>query len=788
MVSTALLLLAFGLRAVRLGYQSLWYDEGSSVYLARQGLAAIARGAAADIHPPLYYYLLHCWALGSGYGEFGIRMLSVALGTLLAAVTLILGRRLLGASPAFLGTLLVAVSPLLVDYSQEARMYMLLALLGLAASYAALCALALRGHSTRWWLAYAGLTAAGLYTHYTYLFALVAQDAIFALWWFAELTRGRAPRPIPPATQPATCLGQQDDEAGRPRRALTAAPCATRPGLAALLAQLAAALLFVPWLPAASRQLGGWPAISEALSPTQLAERVLPLLSGGLRPHVGTPPLGPWAEAAVAVCLALAVVGALARGRERSRGRLALLLLWLAPLATLYLLDLRKPLYNPKFLLVAVPPYLLLAGAGWARLRGRLLPLGLAAAVPLLGLAGVTLRHYYDDPAYQRDDYRRVAGLIQALGRPGDALVLNAPGQEQVLFYYYRGPLPWVGLPRQRPLDEADTAARLQTLARDYRRIWLVLYGENGSDPRHFVEGWLNQHAFQALNRWYGDLRLAFYVTPGEGAAPLAPLGAILGRGIHLDGYGLVPAAPRADEALQVRLRWRADTAPGQRYKVFVHLIDDDESIWGQKDSEPQAGLAPTATWQPARPVEDRYGLLLLPGTPPGRYRVELGMYDEATGRRLPAAGPGAAGDRVLLPPLTVAPAEAPLPLQAFEIHHPLTQPLGGVDLLGYNLSLLGRDAEQSWFASGETLALTLFWRAGAAPRPDLRAALTLGQAVNLAATPGGPAYPSSRWREGEIVRSQHKLTLSRGLSPGRYPLVVSVEGRRIEVAQVVVR
>ncbi|MCS7001252.1 MAG: hypothetical protein NZ518_00235, partial [Dehalococcoidia bacterium] len=57
----ALTAVAFGLRVANLGGQSLWYDEGFSVFLARHAVADIIRLTAGDIHPPLYYVLLHGW-------------------------------------------------------------------------------------------------------------------------------------------------------------------------------------------------------------------------------------------------------------------------------------------------------------------------------------------------------------------------------------------------------------------------------------------------------------------------------------------------------------------------------------------------------------------------------------------------------------------------------------------------------------------------------------------------------------------------------------------------------
>ncbi|HEY6041297.1 MAG TPA: glycosyltransferase family 39 protein, partial [Anaerolineae bacterium] len=81
------LVVAFGMRVYRLDAQSLWNDEGTSIALAALNVNAIAGGAARDIHPPLYYLLLHCWMPFAGLSEFGVRFLSVLAGTLVVALT-----------------------------------------------------------------------------------------------------------------------------------------------------------------------------------------------------------------------------------------------------------------------------------------------------------------------------------------------------------------------------------------------------------------------------------------------------------------------------------------------------------------------------------------------------------------------------------------------------------------------------------------------------------------------------------------------------------------------------
>ena len=84
---------------------------------------------AQDIHPPLYYALLHGWAALLGTGPTALRLFSVAVGILTIPLLYLVARRMLSARAALLATLLLTISPLHVYYSQEVRMYGLVALL-----------------------------------------------------------------------------------------------------------------------------------------------------------------------------------------------------------------------------------------------------------------------------------------------------------------------------------------------------------------------------------------------------------------------------------------------------------------------------------------------------------------------------------------------------------------------------------------------------------------------------------------------------------------------------------
>jgi len=123
----ALLLLAVALRLYELTASAIWGDEGSSVLLAQFPLAGIWSHASHDVHPPLYFMLLHAWIGLFGDSILSIRMMSavpgvvtVLLGTWLA--NLVANRRV-----TILTCLLLTLLPTAVRYSQEIRMYSLMA-------------------------------------------------------------------------------------------------------------------------------------------------------------------------------------------------------------------------------------------------------------------------------------------------------------------------------------------------------------------------------------------------------------------------------------------------------------------------------------------------------------------------------------------------------------------------------------------------------------------------------------------------------------------------------------
>ncbi len=63
--------------------------------------------------------------------------------------------------------------------------------------------------------------------------------------------------------------------------------------------------------------------------------------------------------------------------------------------------------------------------------------------------------------------------------------------------------------------------------------------------------------------------------------------------------------------------------------------------LWGQVDRVPREGTYPTNAWLPNTLVPDNYRVPIDLHAPPGRYQIEVGLYDAATGMRVAVQGGG---------------------------------------------------------------------------------------------------------------------------------------------------
>ncbi|MFN8472832.1 MAG: glycosyltransferase family 39 protein [Anaerolineae bacterium] len=624
------LLVGFALRVYLLDGQDLWGDEAFTLSVIRLPFAQVL-STSIDTHPPFYYALLHPWGQ-LGLNVFSLRFLSVVLSMPMLPLAYLAGAWLFDRRAGVLAAWLMALAPLQVYYAQELRMYSAAAMLALA-STVLLIAL-IRGRGARWWVAYAVVTLAGMYTHYEVFYILPAQAAAVLIAW-----RPRRPEPTP-SVQPEVVFS-----AGAPSTATIAANGhSRRNGYAAkngstsdsrparrqvverrlwlwLCVMGILALAYLPWVVGhAGFLLGhssGKPWAWSLGEFWAIFDRGLDSYAAGL-----TLPWG--ANIALVLWLALAgvgIVGLYQRGRAWALALLGLGVL--SPLLLGWLVDPAMPFFHERFVLVGAAPLLVAAAGGIEALWRIRRWLGPAALAAVLVIDAVALYGWYTNPEYIKSDYGQAMAAIASRAGPGDLIALSNP-EQTALFDFYAPP----GIPSV-VLDPTRLDQQLARATEGKARVWLVTYGSAVNDPQRPAEAWLSAHGYRAGFESRKGFEVTQYLLASAPppSTPTIPLDARFADGVHLVGADVTPQAVQPDGTLLVTLFWQADVAPQKRYTVFTQLLDGSGRYVAGFDGEPAGGSAPTTGWQPGTTITDRRAIALPADLPTGPLSVRVGLY-----------------------------------------------------------------------------------------------------------------------------------------------------------------
>ena len=326
LVASLVLVIAVGLSAfARTRYigNQFWMDEGLSVGISTHHLFDIPTVLRHDGSPPLFYMLLHIWMTIAGNSETATHWMSLIFGLLSIPAGAWAAWSLFGRWPAFVATILFALNPFITAYSQETRMYSLMALLGLLATTAFVHAFVYRRRG--YLVMFTVCQALMLYTHAWGIFFGIGAALAFALLWRVS-------------EEPGALL---------------------RDGLYAFGA---AAILYLPWLPTllyqATHTGSPWDSAPGFGAPVQISRNLM----GGDR---ATMPL--------VLGTALGLSGLFARGRRMSREGLTMWTLILIPVGTLafgWIVSHFSPAWAYRYFAPILGALLLLASLGLARARG----------------------------------------------------------------------------------------------------------------------------------------------------------------------------------------------------------------------------------------------------------------------------------------------------------------------------------------------------------------------------------------------------------------------------------
>ncbi len=158
--------LALFLRFYGIEHQNIWFDESYSWNeTLRSTSQIIIHSATSDVHPPLYYVLLRFWVLVWGDSTAAMRSLSVLFSMGAMVFVFLILKHLKKDNAILPACLLMALSPYQIYFSQEIRMYSLLAVLNTAAVYYYLRLMETRWNGWPYILGFAAAILLGLYTH-----------------------------------------------------------------------------------------------------------------------------------------------------------------------------------------------------------------------------------------------------------------------------------------------------------------------------------------------------------------------------------------------------------------------------------------------------------------------------------------------------------------------------------------------------------------------------------------------------------------------------------------------
>jgi uncharacterized membrane protein len=657
-----LTLIAFLLRRYHLGSESLWFDEADIVSRAHQPVSVLIQGfTQAGENGPLYTLLLHYWLalldavpllgqvvhaiFGAGY-EAPVRALSVLFGTVSIAPMYFMARRAGGHWVGLLAAALLTINPFHIWHSQDAKMYSLLVLMALVSTL--FYVKAIERNTLALWAGYVISTWVMLTTHSMAALVLLAQ-LVTTPFLFRTWNTNIVPEH----------LTENKSKIQNPKSKVRLVHW----GWAMLL--IVGPLFPILWLRVAALvtntvDVGGWyapaglhdivgtVAVNFAINRADPLWEIIAALTMGV-----TAIIGAWR-----------VLGTKDEGRRTKDSQnnspnpkseirnpksgigLLVLALWLLPIAGLWLVTLRVPLFQARYLIMALPAYLILVAVGilWLRRFNPLLmviPLAIIALTSSVALAGV---NYSSQP--QKEDWRGAMVYVQDHARLRDVIVvfpgyLRTPVDE----YYKPGgpghvpliPIETVPSLHTEGFGERELNQYLKKISTCQERAWLITSPtrQEQEDPGKSVQQWFqfNQQTFdtQEFNgvTVYG---IAFNgVYNCWYPPPDFPEVHRFKNGLEFSGYiyELRDDATTQPDAsyFPLTLYWRSGPQMSADYLINVKLADSSGNIVKEEALGPLNGYWPMSQLPSYKDIIDYRDIRLPGGMTPGSYKVSIQVY-----------------------------------------------------------------------------------------------------------------------------------------------------------------
>jgi len=480
----AILVIGLFLRICDLGTESIWFDEGFSISVANLNLFSIIGGVSGDPHPPLYYVILHYWIILFGDNEFSTRFLSVIFGFFAIFMIYKVGTLIFNKNIGMLSSLLLALSVFHIHYSQEVRMYGLIALLTLLSFYFFIKLLDRTSFTFTVSIGYIISSILLMYTHVFGLFIIIAQNIyLFTLFLSKEEYKLNFRRWI--------------------------------------LFQIILFILYIPWISILINsifeiQSGFWipvPTMRSILQTfrTYSSGRTLLLLL-------------------FLILSAFSIVT-----YEKIKGkinwkdffksietyswnvslsnvtRIYLLLVWLlTPIILPFLISqFLTPIYWTRYTIAASLAFYILIAKGIDNINIKSIKLAVIILVIVFSLG--CLGEYYSE-VNKEEQWRDVANYIDINAESGDLLLFNAGACQEYVFDYYSKRTDLNKKPfteKTRDIDE-ENIKELGPSVEGYNRVWVIL--SHSHDYKGLIKKTLNESYNLSYHEKYVGIDLSLFV------------------------------------------------------------------------------------------------------------------------------------------------------------------------------------------------------------------------------------------------------------------------------------
>ncbi|HUS94530.1 MAG TPA: phospholipid carrier-dependent glycosyltransferase [Patescibacteria group bacterium] len=238
---------------------------------------------------------------------------------------------------------------------------------------------------------------------------------------------------------------------------------------------------------------------------------------------------------------------------------------------------------------------------------------------------------------------------------------------------------------------------------------------------------------------------------------------------VTLLGYEITQMSALPGEPIDVDLYWEVNAQPPGNYLLFLHLMDEANTMVAQRDTHPGLGNFPSSLWRPGDRFVDSIRLYL-PETvyTPATGRLNIGLY-APDAYRLTASDKEnrPLGDAVQLGVVELRPSDGDFPNNQDQN-------------FGDEMRLVGYQYDRRSAKPGEVIEVSLFWRSLRDLDKDYIVEVRLqaedgGEWGWADGRPAGGMLPTETWNSEQIVEDLHGLTIDRGTPTGRYNVIISV-------------